>query len=333
MSERPTVEQAIARFLDHFENPNTVRGYRHTLEQFARDFGPRRPIASFSVTDIDDWDVSARVGESGQPVAEATLMNRRRTIRSFFGWCESRGYVEENPARLLKIRRPKRNTISKAIPTSVLTQMVQLAMSSSNDFSARRNTAILALLVTYGLRRSDLISLRLTNVNLAEGWFIPRVKRGKMPTEPITPDTAVVLRGWLELRLSLGPDPEHDYLFVNNRTSPGSRYQPLSAEGVSSIIKSLSKKVCGYAYGTHSIRHWRGQFLADRRVPPTIVQEVLNHDDVETTLEHYYNQDVSRVRSVLTEFDLSRSLNLPALRQEDPKARTTDPDFWRKGNG
>ena len=95
---------------------------------------------------------------------------------------------------------------------------------------------------------------------------------------------------------------------MNIRTRPGCRYAPLATGSVSTLISRLSAQVGGQAYRPHAIRHWRGQTLADQRVAPTIVQTILGHSDVRTTLEHYYNQDRMRVRRILEAYELGQGL-------------------------
>lgn len=84
----------------------------------------------------------------------------------------------------------------------------------------------------------------------------------------------------------------------------------------------------GKAYGPHSIRHWRGQHLADKKTPPTVAQAILGHSDVKTTLDYYYNQDAERLRAVLEENELLKG---KTTRPTKKKRDTTDPEFWRRG--
>jgi integrase len=95
---------------------------------------------------------------------------------------------------------------------------------------------------------------------------------------------------------------------VNLHTRPGHRYGPLASGSISTLINRLSARVGERAYGPHAIRHWRGQTLADQRLPPTLVQAILGHRDVRITLDHYYNQDISRLQRVLESYEVGQGL-------------------------
>ncbi len=321
MSTPHVLQDAVARFLARYSNIHTARGYRQVLEPFCADYGPQRALSSISPEDLDDWN--GRV--NALPITETTRATRRKAMKVFFNWCVARGYLAENPARFLAITQPRRTAASKAMPGDVLEAIFQAAAAKRDEFIRLRDLAILSLLRRYGARAGDVVSLRMGNVNFAEGWIVLRVKGGHQHRLPLVHDVTVALVAWLEVRRSLDTDPPHDFMFVNNRKADGNRHTPLSTGSVSTLIKRLSQEACGVQYGPHAIRHWRGQSLMDSGVPATVVQQVLGHSDVQITLKHYANQDFERVAQILnSESQPARSLKLPPM-------DTTDPAFWRRG--
>jgi site-specific recombinase XerD len=294
----------IEAFLATYDNPSSRRIYGNVLQPFAELLGPQRTLASITPEDIDIW-------YQRQPVdalVAATIAKRLKAVKVFWNWCLKREYVTQSPARFLVIKRPKRILVSKAIPSDVLTAMFQAAQNKQYRLLERRDTALLAILITFGARAGEVAGLRLDSVSLSTLQILFRGKGGKERMLPLPEQTRQHVADWLHIRTALDPDPDHDYLFVNMHTRSGNRYGPLATDSIGTIVRRLSLQVGAASYGPHAIRHWRGQSLADQRVPPTIVQAILGHSDVRITLEHYYNQDMSRLKRVLDSFELGHNL-------------------------
>lgn len=323
----PTLEEVVERYLDHLDNPNTVRCYAAVLRPFAACFGPYRPITTLTEEDIEAWDKRLR----SHNLAQATIMSRRKTMKVFWNWCVAHRLVEVSPAQALVIKKPRTIPATKAIPGPVLRDMLHAVRQKREEFARIRDTAVLGLLVTYGARAGDVARLPLANINEHERWIILHAKGDHDIRLPIPPDTAAVLSEWLHLRHSLAPDPAHRYAFTNVRTEPGHRYQPLAAGSVCTIVKRLAGSVCGTPYGPHSIRHWFGQFGADHLVPPTVLQMIMGHSSVHVTLEHYYNQDYPRITEALKKLDMGRPLTATPP-PENKKARIIHVDFGQIGD-
>jgi len=298
---------AVDRWLRTHENGETIRSYRAALDGFIARHPDNYPLAAITPEDVDDWLYELR----SRPASVFTVLNRVKALKAFFNWCVRRGYLATSPARFVVVRHQTPGLRSKAIPTDVLLEMFKALENRAGAWAAR-DTAILSLMTTYGVRVGDVASLRLHMVNIPSGWIQFTVKGSKTLVLPITTSIGGVLADWLEYRRALDIDPSHDFVFVTIRTSSGNRHQPMTATGIGQIIYRLSEAVCGTRYGPHSIRHWRGQSLADRRVPPTVVQEILGHSDVGITLNFYYNQDHERLRAILNEFEVT-PVKLPRI--------------------
>lgn len=322
------LEDAIAMYLAHHDNAETARAYRQTLARFADGYNnerPRnwgiRPIQSFTVVDLDVFDNELK----GRGLASATLMSHRRRIKAFWNWCVKRKLIPETPASEMKIKRRRVSMASKAIPSDVLREMLNRVGRKREFKAAVRDTAILGLMVTYGARRSDVIRTQVNNVNLRESWIVLHTKGNYELRLPLPPILKRHLAAWLDLRATLYT--EHPYVFTVTRPSPGGVYTPLTAESVSTMIKRLSESVCGHPYGPHAIRHWFGQYNADNRIPPTLLRDLMGHSDVKITLDHYYNQDFDRMRTVLNSTDMARDLVAAAGTAPQVKSNLVFIDF------
>lgn len=307
---RPSKRQlsvTIEAFLATYENPASHRTYGKVLRPFSDFVGPRRTLVTITPEDIDAWYQSQPV----TALAAATMAKRMKAVKVFWNWCVKREYVAQSPARFLVIKRPKRILVSKAIPSDVLTAMFEAAQNKRFGFLAIRDTALLALLITFGVRAGEAANLRVDNVSLRDQRILFRGKGGKERMLPLPQHTRQYVADWLNIRVALNPDPDHDYLFVTMHTRPGNRFAPMATGSIGTMVRRLSLEVSAKSYGPHSIRHWRGQTLADQRIAPTVVQAILGHSDVRITLEYYYNQDLSRLKRVLETFELGWGLMQP----------------------
>lgn len=300
------LEDAVARYLARYDNPLSVRSYRQTLDYLLASVDASTPLHAITHEDVDRCHQALLA----RNLADATLASHVRKLKAFFRWCVDREYLARSPADHLRTRKRRASAASKAIPSEVLIAMMAAVQAGREQLVAQRNAAILALMVTYGVRRGDVARLTLRRINLRDGWVVFRVKGSNELRLPLPPETASVLAEWLAIRERLIPSQPHDYVFTTVRDEE-KRYRPLDAESISTMIKRLSERVCGVAYGPHSIRHWFGQHQADRRIPPTLLRDIMGHSDVTITLEFYYNQDYERLRRVLWESELGKNLRPP----------------------
>lgn len=324
MAKSPRLHRAIRTFLRSYDNPLTLRSYTAGLDGLALALGDQTRVRHITPADLDRWRANlssqasryaehpTRPEESGG-LSRATVSNRIRTVKRFFNWCVERGYLKTSPARFLSINRGRQSLRSKAIPTPVLVQMLEVVRKKRERFAAVRDYAILVVMATYGARASDIAWLTLAAVNVERRELTFVGKGGDQNTLPLTGNVLAALQPWLEIRRSLALT--HDALFVGIKAG----HPPMKPDSVSEMIGRLSFEVCGKRYRAHAIRHWRGQSLADARVPPPVVQAILRHKSLEVTLAHYYNQDYSRVAAVLEVLDgvpsqdLGKILILPAV--------------------
>ncbi|HML22118.1 MAG TPA: tyrosine-type recombinase/integrase [Aggregatilinea sp.] len=306
----PTLEAAIHRHLNHFSNPATRTHVAYIMRSVLDELGASTPLDEITTDDLDRWNDRLVACE----YAASTLATRRRHVKSFFNWCVKREWIERSPARFVEIHEPHQGLTNRAMPEEVLADILLAARRHPYQFLAVRNTAILALLATYGARVGDVTRLTLDRVRWDRHILVFRVKGGKDVELPLLPEVDRVLRVWWDMRASLTPAPTHDRLFVSTQRRGDERYPPLTTAAIQMLVVRLSKEVCGVEYRPHSIRHWRGRSLADDGIAPAVIQHILGHSDVETTMRFYVNQDLDRVTRALEQ-------HLPPAPEEPQKPK------------
>lgn len=254
---------------------NTLQAYRRDLKTFAqwltKSCGKSLPEAQ--TADIQAW-FAAFHSES-----KATTANRRlATLRRFFIWARRQNHVDHDPCLSLKsAKQPAR------FPKTLSEHQVDALLNAPNvnDSLGLRDRAMLETLYATGLRVSELVLLKLLEVNLDEG--VLRVVMGKGGKDRLVPLGGEAVH-WLERYLKesrpvlLGPR-RSDALFVTARNGA-----PMTRQSFWLIVKKyalhagintpLSPHVLRHAFATHLLNHG-----ADLRV----VQMLLGHADISTT--------------------------------------------------
>ena len=151
---------------------------------------------------------------------------------------------------------------------------------------------MLELLYATGIRVTELITLKLKDVNLQMGYLVCK-DGGKERVIPFGNEARSALIRYLEgTRASMIADPDSEYLFANCSG------QPMSRQGFWKLIKFYAKKAGIMADITpHTLRHSFAAHLVENGADLRSVQEMLGHSDISTT-QIYANMNHNRIREV-----------------------------------
>lgn len=267
--------------LDHFINylrverglaNNTIQAYSRDLTGFAEYLNKiRRTPFDISKEEISDYVVILHKKYSARSVSRNVS-----SIKMFFRFLASEGSVETNPARLVETPR-----LPRKLPEFLNRQEVDLLLSQPKLSTklGLRDRAMLEILYATGLRVSEMVSLRVLDVNLEAGFVRTMGKGSKERVVPLGQKATDALKDYLEksrLVLSKGTNPSH--LFLN------SRGKSISRQGFWKIIKeygiraNIKKKI-----SPHSLRHSFASHLLEGGADLRSVQILLGHADISTT--------------------------------------------------
>jgi integrase/recombinase XerD len=251
---------------------NTIQAYSRDLSRFAR-FLEERDLSPLTVSrdQIIAYLSSLRGSLSARSVARNIS-----AVRSFFRFLASEGHIQENPARLLETPR-----LSRKLPDILSTAEVGrlLARPDPSTPAGSRDRAMLELLYATGLRVSELIGLKVLNVNLESGYLRTMGKGAKERLVPIGGKAIEAVRDYLSNgRPQMVRGANLPTLFLNFRG------RPLTRQGFWKIIKQY-----GQAAGIkkeitpHTIRHSFASHLLEAGADLRAVQVMLGHEDISTT--------------------------------------------------
>jgi len=216
-------------------------------------------------------------------------------IKTFFHFLVLEGLLSDNPTTLLE--SPK---LSRKLPDTLSIHEIN-SLIDALDLSkpeGMRNKAILEMLYGCGLRVSELVDLKISNLFLDIELVKILGKGNKERLVPIGSEAAKFLQIWLqEVRVHLKIKPgQEDWVFLNNRGSSLSRVM------VFLIIKGLATKIgLKKTISPHTFRHSFATHLLEGGADLRAVQEMLGHESI-TTTEIYTHLDRDYLKSTILQY-------------------------------
>ena len=286
------MEQAIDQFVAYLHNiketsTNTELSYRRDLKKVIVFLHARNLTEWVDVSEKALKDYITSMGE--QHFAAATISRNIASIKALFHFMAQEGIVKKDITDGLKA--PK---IEKKIPEILTMDEVirLLEQPSGNSHKEIRDKAMLELLYATGIRVTELITLKVSDVNLPMSFIICRdahkervIPFGKAAKEAL-------VRYLTEAREQMIEDKSSDILFCNFSGAPMSR------QGFWKLIKFYAKKAGITADITpHTLRHSFAAHLVENGADLRSVQEMLGHSDISTT-QIYANMNHNRIREV-----------------------------------
>ena len=285
----------LPQFIDYLKetknaSASTVSSYQRDLkklETYLSDHGIL-DVEHITATNLNSYILYLEK----QGLSTATVSRSVSSMKTFFHYACRKNHIAEDPAETLKAPH-----IEKKMP-GILTmeETVRLIEQPSGDSPKElRDRAMLELLYATGIRVSELISLKLQDVNLAMNYIICR-DGGRERVIPF----GNCARQSLERYLRGGRDhllkgQESEYLFVNCSGSVMSR------QGFWKLIKQYASKAGIDADITpHTLRHSFAAHLVQNGADLKSVQEMMGHSDISTT-QMYLNLSSDRVQRVYHE--------------------------------
>jgi integrase/recombinase XerD len=271
-----------------------------TLENYLRDLQKMLSFVEYTYK-IEDYNaielehLRAYVGYlTGLEVSEATQARHVSSIKSFFRFLTYTNKVEKNPSSLLEAPR-----LGRKLPV-VLSVEEMDALIAAIDLSkpeGHRNKAILETLYGCGLRVSELVNLRMTEIYEEEGFIRIKGKGDKERLVPISKTAIMAINHYKENQrnhLVIDKDAQ-DILFLNRRGGQLSRVM------IFNIIKKLTE-LAGIKknISPHTFRHSFATHLVEGGADLRAVQEMLGHESIITT-EIYTHLDQNYLRQTIIE--------------------------------
>lgn len=288
------MEQEINSFIIYLHNvkrtsENTEVSYRRDLlkvQHFMENQGIG-DVQKISATNLNSYVLYLEKNH----FSAATISRNIASLKAFYHYMFKEGMVDEDISE--KLKAPK---IEKKIPEILTMKEVVrlLEQPCGSTLKEIRDKAMLELLYATGIRVTELISLKLSDVNLQLGFIICR-DAAKERVIPFGNEARSALVNYLEnARNHMLNDSDSEYLFVNCSGLPMSR------QGFWKLIKLYAKKAgIDEDITPHTLRHSFAAHLVENGADLRSVQEMLGHSDISTT-QIYAAMSHNKIREVYT---------------------------------
>ena len=270
----------------------------NSVEAYERDYQRLKTYMDAHGVDVvraSFDDLQAFVFDTFKDVASVRTQARLIAgIHSFYRFLLYHHYIEQDPSELLETPKKELHLPDVLSLNEIDRMIAQIDMSKSES---HRNRAIIEMLYGSGLRVSELVNLRLSDIYLKEGYMRITGKGSKQRLVPISPVAAEWFGYWMQDRSVLDIKAEAtDIAFVN-------RYgRQLTRAMIFTIIKTLARAAgIQKTISPHTLRHSFATHLLQNGADLRIIQQLLGHESISTT-EIYTHVDIHDLREAVLKY-------------------------------
>ncbi len=273
MKKIETLNPVMQKYIDSLKyerklSDNTILSYQNDLFSFQK-YSKKDPL-KVTKEDIEAF-IKARCDD-----AVTTRAHLFTVLNNFYSFCLEEELRNDNPCE--GIHMPK---IPERIPVYLTYEevdtLLNMPLKTVYDY---RTKAMLELLYATGMRISELLSLKPSNLNLEDNVIRVEGKGSKERVIPINDTSKYYLTLYLNdyRKLLIKPSKNYDELFLNNRGTP------ITRQGLFKLLKALCKSVgIEKEVSPHILRHSFATHLLNNGADLRVIQELLGHSSISTT--------------------------------------------------
>ena len=289
-SDKKTITDIVKSYtrylkLERNYSPNTLAAYQNDLS-WLLSFCEQQEMnpLDMQLEDLQHFAVQLHEHQIG-PTSQARILSG---IRSFYKYLLLSGEIEQDPTELLESPH-----LGERLPEVLSTDEID-QIQKSIDLSkpeGQRNKTIIEVLFSCGLRVSELVNLKLSNLYLEEGFVRVMGKGSKERLVPISSKAIRELKYWfLDRNLMKIQQGEEDYVFLNRRGKHLTRTMILIMLKRQAVAAGITKTI-----SPHTLRHSFATELLKGGADLRAIQDMLGHESIGTT-ELYMHIDTTTLR-------------------------------------
>ncbi len=269
--------------------PETVRGYENTFKLFMT----LMPTAKLEyLTDGYVSEFFARLsnrqrivgrGEIRKDVKRSTAATYRSKLNNFFKWLEKKGHIKRNP--FYGVPYPRVDYIDRKFLKKEEVDAIFLAVNHTikweNNFVKKRNIAIFSSLLYTGVRKGELLGLRIFDVDLTRNLLLINATTSKSGIDryvPMTDQLVLVMKDYLaELEKH---NLKHSNLFISSTSNT-----PLTSAGLKHLVSKVIEE-SGVDFHLHRFRHTFAVNLLKQGYDVAVLKQLMGHRDIRMTASY-----------------------------------------------
>ncbi len=272
------IEKVVKSYVDYLAGErgfsfNTIDAYERDVRQFTKYVTSK----SRKLDKVEEVDVVNFIQSVNQPgIASSTLSRKISSLRSFFRFLMGEGLIMEDPTTIIESPQIKRK-LPNVLDVSEIEKILQ--QPERKETLGIRDKAALELLYACGLRISELLSLKVENIDFDESFLICYGKGEKERIVPIGNYAMDSLNLYLaKARSELDKGKSDGVLFLSKRGKKMSRMGFWKRFKRYCLKAGISKKIT-----PHTFRHSFATHLLEGGADLRVVQTLLGHSDITTT--------------------------------------------------
>lgn len=292
--ENKTVDNMVKAYMRYLKlernlSPNTIEAYRNDLRwllAYVNFHGLK--VEELKLEHLDNFSALLH-DQRITPRSQARILSG---VRSFFKFLLLDGFIDADPTELL-VSPHVRNALPDVLSTAEVDSLE--ASIDLSKWEGQRNRAIIEVLFSCGLRVSELVNLKLSNLYVEEKFVRVTGKGDKERLVPISSRALDELNAWFADRNAMRIKPgEEDYVFLNRRGAHLTRTMILIMIKRQAVAAGITKTI-----SPHTLRHSFATALLEGGADLIAIQAMMGHEDIATT-EIYTHIDTSSLREEIT---------------------------------
>ncbi len=292
--ENKTVDNMVKAYMRYLKlernlSQNTIEAYGNDLRwllAYVNYHGLK--VETVKLEDLDNFSASLH-DQRITPRSQARILSG---VRSFFKFLLLDGFINADPTELL-VSPHVRNALPDVLSTAEVDRLE--ASIDLSKWEGQRNRAIIEVLFSCGLRVSELVNLKLSNLYVEEKFVRVTGKGDKERLVPISSRALDELNAWFADRNMMRIKPgEEDYVFLNRRGAHLTRTMILIMIKRQAVAAGITKTI-----SPHTLRHSFATALLEGGADLIAIQAMMGHEDIATT-EIYTHIDTSSLREEIT---------------------------------
>ena len=283
--------EAFGSYLSHEKNysQHTLRAYLKDLSDFSLFCKEEFDVSNIDTVNypmVRSWIIA--LVESG--VSNRSVNRKIASLKAYYNFLMKAEVITSSPLakhRALKVERKVIVPISEAEMERLLTEV-----PFENDFKGTRNRLLIELLYTTGIRRAELINLKMSDVDLDRKIIRVLGKRNKERLIPLLSPTVLSLQRYLSLRNQLPVLEDAPFFFL--RSSGERMYETLVYRIINEYLSVVSSKI---KKSPHVLRHSFATHLLNKGADLNAVKELLGHSSLAST-QVYTHSSIAELKKV-----------------------------------
>lgn len=281
----------------HGQSLRTVASHRGVVAILRSDLPQLKHVEDLTSTAIERFFMHGRAVRGWAP---ATVNTYHKRLNVFCGWAVERGLLQTNPIRAIPRAR-----LGHRVPKALSLEQAERLMTASSvlycdrPYLAARNQAILALFMYAGLRRGELLGLKLSDIDDERRLLLVRAGKGdKDRTIPLAGPAIVALDAYRRARATKGRT--HAGLFLSDGHD-----RPITNQALKRVKGRLIEGT-GVRFHWHQLRHTFATLMIEGGCDIYALSKMMGHADISTTTV-YLSASVRHLQGELAKHPLSRS--------------------------